>query len=145
MSSVIYDVVGIGNAIVDILIPIDNYFLDKQNLVKGGMSLIDLDHADVLLEKALKHLYSLKVSPLQRCGGSAANTLAGIASLEGKGAYLGRVSQDPFGILFKEDMNLLGIKTSLLNQQDPHQTGRCLVFITPDTQRTMLTYTKSQK
>lgn len=140
MSSYAYDVVGIGNAIVDILIPIGDYFLEGENLSKGRMSLVELSRSEVLLEKALAYLKSSNTRPLQRSGGSAANTLAGLSSLGGKGAYLGRIGPDPLGGLFRRDMESLNIKALLSKRITSSQTGRCLVFITPDSQRTMETY-----
>jgi sugar/nucleoside kinase (ribokinase family) len=127
-----YDVVGIGNAIVDVLAHADEAFLSAHGLSKGTMTLIDRATADALYEKMGP---AVEVS-----GGSAANTIAGLASLGGKGAFIGKVRDDQLGAIFRHDIRSLGIAFDTPPAVDGASTGRCLVLVTPDAHRTLQTY-----
>jgi len=127
-----FDVVGIGNAIVDVLASVDEVFIQEHQLVKGGMTLIDEERAETLYEAMPP---GLKIS-----GGSAANTMVGISHLGGSAAYIGKVSNDELGDYFNEDICSAGVSF-----QGPRTTGglptaRCLIQVTPDAQRTMNTF-----
>ncbi len=127
-----FDVIGLGNAIVDVLAHADDVFLKEQGLTKGAMTLIDADTADSLYEK---------MNPAVECsGGSAANTIAGLASLGGKGAFIGKVKNDQLGDIFRHDIRSLGIDFESEPLYEGPSTARCLVFVTPDAQRTLQTY-----
>ena len=132
MSSVTYDVIGVGNAIVDVLSPTQDTFLAEHGLDKGMMTLIDTDRA--------RTLYDAMGSGVEVSGGSAANTLAGIASLGGKGAYIGKVRNDTLGGVFSHDINAIGVDYRTPPAEEGASTARCLIFVTPDAQRTMQTY-----
>ena len=126
------DVVGIGNAIVDVLVYTEDSFIEKHSLIKGSMSLVN--------EAEAQELYSSIGPGLESSGGSAANTLASIAQLGGKAGFIGRVKNDQLGEIFTHDIRSAGalFKTPLV--QDGPSTARCLIFVTPDAQRTMCTY-----
>ena len=127
-----FDVIGLGNAIVDVLAHADDIFLKEQGLSKGAMTLIDADTAENLYEK---------MNPAVECsGGSAANTIAGVASLGGKGAFIGKVKKDQLGDIFRHDIRSLGIDFESAPLFEGPSTARCLVFVTPDAQRTLQTY-----
>lgn len=132
MGATQFNVAGIGNAIVDILAETDDTFLERHSLDKGSMKLIDRGTADSLSNELQ--------NAVMRSGGSCANTVAGIAALECKSAYLGKVADDELGRAFSKDMQLGGIhfKTQPLVGKEP--TARCIVLVTPDGQRTMNTY-----
>ena len=132
MTSQPHDVVGIGNALVDVLSHEEDGFLDRFGLAKGGMALIDTDRAE--------ELYAAMQSDQEVSGGSAANTLAGVASFGGRAAFIGRVSEDDLGRVFEHDMSALGVNFVSLPNQNGEPTGRCLIIVTPDAQRTMNTY-----
>jgi len=127
-----WDVVGIGNAIVDVLAHADDAFIAAQGMSKGAMNLIEADRAEAL--------YKAIGPAVEQSGGSAANTIAGLASLGGKGAYIGKVAQDQLGDIFAHDLKAGGIhfETSRLIGGAP--TARSFILITPDSQRTMNTY-----
>ena len=132
-----YDVAGIGNALVDIIAPADEAFLAAQALEKGGMTLIDEARAEALYEQ---------MGPrVQASGGSAANTMAGLASLGGRGAYMGKVADDELGAAFAHDIRAIGVRFESAPLQrakvsDWAATGRCMINVTPDGQRTMTTF-----
>jgi len=126
------DVVGIGNAIVDVLAHADDRFLEDQGLAKGAMTLIDATEAETL--------YSAMGPGIEVSGGSAANTMAGIASLGGKGAFFGKVRDDQLGQVFRHDIRAIGVQYETAPAVDGASTARCLIFVTPDAQRTMQTY-----
>lgn len=126
------DVVGVGNAIVDVLAQASDEFLRKHGLQKGSMSLID--------ERQAAALYADMGPAVEASGGSAANTMAGIASLGGKPAYIGRVCNDQLGEIFSHDMHALGIHFAVPPAISGPSTARCLILVTPDAQRTMNTY-----
>jgi sugar/nucleoside kinase (ribokinase family) len=131
-TDVIFDVAGIGNAIVDVLMPCDEATLAKKNLVKGSMTLVDGARA--------AELYKVG-GPSRECsGGSVANSLAGMASLGAKCAFIGKVSDDQFGSVFIHDMHAEGVHFSTPPSNGGPATAICLVFVTPDAQRTMATH-----
>ncbi len=132
MTEATYDVIGIGNAIVDVLAETEESFLARHGLEKGVMTLIDADRA--------KSLYEAMAPGLEMSGGSAANTIAGLASLGGAGAYIGKVRNDQLGGVFSHDLRAIGIdyRTEAATAGPP--TARCLIFVTSDAQRTMQTF-----
>lgn len=132
MTSATYDVIGVGNAIVDVLSPTEDAFLTQHGLDKGMMTLIDTDQAAAL--------YDAMGPGVEVSGGSAANTLAGIASLGGNGAYLGKVRNDTLGGVFSHDIKAIGVDYRTPPATEGATTARCLIFVTPDAQRTMQTY-----
>ena len=126
-----YDLVGIGNALVDVLATVDDSFLEAQVLDKGAMTLVDTDRAAAIYDK---------MPPAQEVsGGSCGNTMAGFASLGGKGAFIGKVRDDQLGNVFRHDMQAIGVDFATPAASDGPATGSCLVLITPDAQRTMCT------
>lgn len=129
----LYDVCGIGNAIVDILAPCEEQFLIDYNIERGAMTLIDQDRAKLL--QAAQGNKSKQVS-----GGSAANTMAGIASFGGKGAYIGLVANDPLGQVFTNDIHDLGIAYSTPPYIQGLDTARSYIFFTPYGERSMNTF-----
>ncbi|NOX72334.1 MAG: adenosine kinase [Alphaproteobacteria bacterium] len=129
-----YQVVGIGNAMVDILSHIEDDFLSDNNVEKGIMQLIDMDRA--------VELYG-RMGPAQEVsGGSAANTIAGIAALGGRTAYVGKVKDDQLGAIFAHDLRAQGAvyKTPMAEDRPGAETGRCMVLVTPDGERSLNTY-----
>jgi sugar/nucleoside kinase (ribokinase family) len=132
MADSLYDVVGIGNAIVDILSHADDAFIARHGLNKGTMTLIDAERAD--------SLYAAMGPAVEVSGGSAANTIAALASLGGRGAFVGKVRNDQLGAIFRHDIVSLGITFGGQPATNGLSTGRCLILVTPDAQRTMNTY-----
>ncbi len=132
MSDSELDVVGVGNAIVDVLAPSTDEFLREHGLTKGSMLLVD--------EARARDLYANMGPGREASGGSAANTMAGVASLGGKPAYIGRVCNDQLGEIFSHDMRASGIHFSVPPASEGPSTARCLILVTPDAQRTMNTY-----
>ncbi|MGE5147569.1 MAG: adenosine kinase [Candidatus Eiseniibacteriota bacterium] len=126
------DVVGIGNAIVDVLAHTEDAFLEKNALAKGAMTLIDTVQAETL--------YQAMGPGIEISGGSAANTMAGFASLGGKGAFFGKVKDDQLGQVFRHDIRAAGVSYDTKPAKDGPPTARCLIFVTPDAQRTMQTF-----
>jgi len=132
MAEKTYDVVGIGNAIVDIIARCDDGFLTKHDLDKGFMRLIDADEA--------ARLYEAMGPAIERSGGSVANSIAGAASFGAKSGFIGRVAADQFGGIFRHDIRSLGIAYTTEPANDGAPTARCLVLVTPDGERTMNTF-----
>ncbi|HXS38740.1 MAG TPA: adenosine kinase [Stellaceae bacterium] len=132
MAAPTIDVVGIGNAIVDVLAQADESFITAEKLAKGTMALIDEDRA--------RALYERMGSGLEASGGSAANTIAGIASLGGKAAYIGKVADDLLGKVFAHDLRATGVRYETAPLHGGPATARCLILVTPDAQRTMNTF-----
>jgi sugar/nucleoside kinase (ribokinase family) len=126
------DVVGIGNAIVDVLVQADERFLDDNGLSKGTMTLVNEDQAD--------QLYRTLGAGLETSGGSAANTLAGIAQLGGRAGFIGRVRDDQLGEIFSHDIRAVGARFETPAASIGPSTARCLILVTPDAQRTMCTF-----
>lgn len=127
-----YDVLGIGNAIVDVLATIEDDFLVAENLAKGTMHLIDAARAETLH----RHI----PGAIERSGGSAGNTAAGVASLGGRAAFIGKVADDPLGHLYKSDMAETGVHFATTPLPKGAPTARSMILITPDGERTMNTY-----
>ena len=127
-----HDVVGIGNAIVDIIGRCDDAFLARFGCAKGSMQLVDL--------AMISKLYDAMGPGIEISGGSAANTMAGIAAFGGRAGFIGKTANDSFGQIFSHDIRAAGVtfKTQPASSTDP--TGRCLVLVTPDGQRTMNTF-----
>lgn len=132
MTQETLDVVGIGNAIVDVIAPCDDAFLIKHDLPKGGMKLIDEAEAEAL--------YRAMPPGQESSGGSAANTIAGIAALGGQCGFIAKVRDDQLGHVFHHDMTSLGVRFPTAAASDGPATARCLILVTPDAQRTMNTY-----
>ena len=132
MANSKYDVTAIGNAIVDVLAHAEDKFLVEQKLAKGAMSLIDPPTAD--------RLYSLMNAGVEASGGSAANTIAGLTGLGGKGAFIGKVANDKLGEAFTHDIRAAGVAFDTPMLVNGATTARCLIFVTPDAQRTMQTF-----
>lgn len=131
MADKTYDVVGIGNAIVDIIARCDEGFLTKHDLAKGSMRLIDADEAN--------RLYAAMGPAVERSGGSVANAIAGLASFGAKCGFIGRVAADQFGGIFRHDIRSLGVAYDTLPANGA-PTARCLILVTPDGERTMNTF-----
>ncbi len=127
-----FDVVGVGNAIVDIIARSSEEFIVEQGLMKGSMLLIDEARAD--------ELYELVDPEVEASGGSAANTVAGVASFGGRAAYIGKVDHDDLGATFSSDMRALGVDFSIPPASEGPATARCIILVTPDAQRTLNTY-----
>jgi len=127
-----YHVAGIGNAIVDVLVHADDALLDQLGVIKGVMTLID--------DAESARIYAQLPPGIECSGGSAANTVAGIASLGGRAAYLGKVKADQLGEVFRHDIRNAGVDFATLPAADGTATARCFVLVSPDAQRTMLTY-----
>jgi sugar/nucleoside kinase (ribokinase family) len=127
-----YDVVCIGNAIVDIIAQCDEAFLETNGIIKGAMNLIDARRAELL--------YARMGPAIEASGGSAGNTAAGIASLGGRAAYFGKVSSDHLGEIYTHDIRAQGVAfdTKPLDGEPP--TARSMIFVTPDGERSMNTY-----
>ncbi len=132
MTSAAFDVLGIGNAIVDVLTKADDAFLSQHGLVKGSMMLIDEARADTL--------YAAMGPGVEISGGSCGNTMAGVASFGGKGAYIGKVRDDQLGAVFGHDLKATGVSFETASATSGPATARCLILVTPDAQRTMNTY-----
>ncbi|MBX6324252.1 MAG: adenosine kinase [Rhodospirillaceae bacterium] len=126
------DVLGIGNAIVDVVAQADDAFLAAHGLVKGAMTLIDMERSEAL--------YRAMGPGRETSGGSAANTLAGVASFGGRAGFIGKVAADQFGAVFRHDIRAVGVAFDTPPAASGPPTARCLVFVTPDAQRTMQTY-----
>jgi len=124
-------VLGIGNAIVDVLTHTDDAFLESHGMAKGSMTLIDGDRAE--------ELYAKIDAGVECSGGSAANSMVGIASLGGEARYIGKVRDDALGALFARDIREAGVAFDTAAATDGPPTARCLVYVTSDAQRTMQT------
>ncbi len=131
------DVVGIGNALVDVLTHEDESFIEANGLLKGAMTLIDTERAEAL--------YAAMGRGIEVSGGSAANTISGIASFGGKAAYIGRVFDDQLGAVFAHDLRATGATFRCVPATEGPPTGRCLIVVTPDAERTMNTYLGSSE
>ncbi len=126
------DVVGIGNAIVDVLSQSTDDFLAESGLAKGTMALIDADQAAAL--------YGRMGPGVEVSGGSAANTIAGIAALGGSAGFIGKVADDQLGDVFAHDIRAAGVRFETARSVGGPATARCLILVTPDAQRTMTTF-----
>jgi len=126
------DVIGVGNAIVDVLAKADDAFLAAHSIPKGGMILID--------EAQASTIYDAMAAGVEISGGSAANSIACIASMGGKGGFVGKVADDTLGEIFRHDLHAIGVEFDTKPLGDGPATGRCLVNVTPDAQRSMTTF-----
>ncbi|MGI9623418.1 MAG: adenosine kinase [Acidimicrobiales bacterium] len=127
-----YDVVGIGNAIVDVISQESEEFVVAQDLNKGAMTLID--------DQRAVELYAAMSPAIETSGGSAANTVSGIASFGGSVAFIGKVRNDQLGAVFEHDIRAVGVDFEQLPGRDGLPTGRSLIVVTPDAARTMNTF-----
>jgi sugar/nucleoside kinase (ribokinase family) len=136
MTSAQYGLLAIGNALADVLLQVSEEFLAEQMKIHGmarnSMNLIDA-------EKAIKIYDAMKGATVES-GGSAGNTIAGFASFGGKGAYFGKIGKDPLGGMFRNAMQAMGVNHSTTPVESGTQTGRCMIMITPDGDRTMNTF-----
>src|SRR5688572_21167044 len=127
-----YDAIAIGNAIVDVMAPCDDELIDELQLNRGGMTLVDTERA--------RELYDAMGPAKEVSGGSAANTLAGLAALGAQCAFIGQVADDQFGRVFAHDIHSVGIDFDTPAREGEPPTAQCLIFVTPDGQRTMNTF-----
>ena len=125
-------ILGIGNAIVDVFVKVDDNFLLKNNLTKGSMKLIEKDEFDRLKS-------TIKIEKIE-AGGSVANTMAGIAYLEGFPSFIGKINSDEFGKIYKKSLEKIKVNFSYVEKNEDLSTGASIIFITPDSERTMCTY-----
>ena len=132
MSNLRYDVLGLGNAIVDVLARAEDAFLASQNMQKGGMALID--------EPRAAAIYKAMGSGTEISGGSAANTIVGVASFGARAAFVGKVKDDVLGKVFAHDIRAAGVAFETAAAKDGPSTGCCYVLVTPDGERTMNTF-----
>lgn len=132
MTAPTTDVIAIGNAIVDVMAPCADDLIDQLGLTRGGMTLVDTERA--------KALYDAMGPAREISGGSAANTLAGLAALGAKCAFIGQVADDQLGEVFAHDIRAGGIAFDVAARAGDPPTARCLIFVTPDGQRTMNTF-----
>lgn len=132
MTDARYDVIGIGNAIVDIIGRCDEAFLAQVGVAKGSMRLVDADE--------IKKIYAAMGPAIETSGGSAANTIAGIASFGGRAAFVGTVAEDEFGRIFNHDIRSIGVTFNATPVSNGTPTSRSLILVTPDGERTMNTY-----
>jgi sugar/nucleoside kinase (ribokinase family) len=126
------DVIGVGNALVDVLCHESEAFLERHGLVKGTMHLVD--------EHRARTLYEAMGPAIEVSGGSAANTIVGVASFGGRAQYVGKVRNDQLGDVFSHDLRAIGVRYTTPTATTGPSTGRCLIVVTPDAQRTMNTY-----
>jgi sugar/nucleoside kinase (ribokinase family) len=127
-----FDVLAIGNALVDVLVHADDEFIARTGVEPGAMTMVDAARSD--------EIYAEMGPATETSGGSAANTASGVASFGGRAAYIGRVSDDTFGKVFSHDLRSVGVHFDVLPATTGPPTGRCLVMVTPDAQRTMCTF-----
>ena len=127
-----HDVVAIGNALVDVIADVDEAFIASQGLNRGAMTLIDAERAE--------GLYAAMPPAIEMSGGSAGNTIAGVALLGGRAAYIGKVADDQLGRVFRHDIRAAGVTYEVPPANGGAPSGRCLIVVTPDAQRTMNTF-----
>jgi len=132
MTETRHDVVAMGNALVDVIADVDEAFIARQQLNRGTMTLIDAERAEVL--------YAAMPPAIEMSGGSAGNTIAGVASLGGRAAYIGKVADDQLGRVFRHDIRAAGVTYDVPPADGGSPSGRCLIVVTPDAQRTMSTF-----
>jgi fructokinase len=125
-------ILGIGNAIVDVLAKVDEKFLKERNLVKGSMKLINKSEFEDLKKK-------IQIEKIL-AGGSVANTMAGIAHLKGKPSFIGKINSDNFGEMYRKSLQDINVNFSYLEKKEDLSTGASIILITPDSERTMCTY-----
>lgn len=129
MADTNLDVIAIGDAVIDVIAPCDDEFLVERGLTKGAMRLVDEAEAEAL--------YAAMAPGRETSGGSAANTMAGIAALGGRAAFIGQVADDQLGAIFAHDMRALGVRFETPAIPPPPASGRVLILVSPDAQRTM--------
>ncbi|MBN8553167.1 MAG: adenosine kinase [Caulobacterales bacterium] len=132
MTQTLFDLCAVGNAIVDVIAPCDDAFLAREGLTKGGMMLID--------EARAVSLYGAMAAGMEASGGSAGNTVAGAASFGGRAAYIGKVADDQLGEVYRHDMRAIGAAFDTPDLVGGAATGRSLINVTGDGQRTMSTF-----
>jgi sugar/nucleoside kinase (ribokinase family) len=137
MEKILYDVVGVGNAIVDVLAKVGDGFLKERDLPKGNMTLVEAAQAG--------QIYKDLDIDREASGGSVANTVAGIASLGGTPAFIGKVHEDELGQIFKRDIGAAGVDFFTPPLIQGPSTGRSIVLVTPDAERSMFTYLGASK
>ena len=125
-------ILGIGNAIVDVFVKVDDIFLSKNKLVKGSMKLIEKNEFD-----SLKN--SIKIEKIE-AGGSVANTMSGISYLKGNASFIGKINTDEFGKIYRKSLEKINVNFSYVEKDENLPTGASIIFITPDSERTMCTY-----
>ena len=125
-------ILGIGNAIVDVFVKVDDGFLLKNNLTKGSMKLIEKQEFESLKS-------TIKIEKIE-AGGSVANTMAGIAYLKGDASFIGKIKSDEFGKIYKKSLEKINVSFLYSEKEENLSTGASLIFITPDSERTMCTY-----
>jgi fructokinase len=125
-------ILGIGNAIVDVFVKVDDNFLLKNNLSKGSMKLIEKEEFEILKN-------TIKIEKIE-AGGSVANTMAGISYLEGNSAFVGKINADEFGQIYKKSLKKINVNFPYVEKNENLPTGASIIFITPDSERTMCTY-----
>lgn len=127
-----FDVLCIGNAIVDIIARCDDAFLDDNSIIKAAMNLIDTERAELL--------YAAMGPAIETSGGSAGNTAAGVANLGGRAAFFGKVAEDQLGKIYTHDIRAQGVHFATRPLKDTPPTARSMIFVTPDGERSMNTY-----
>jgi len=125
-------ILGIGNAIVDVFVKVDSFFLSTNKLVKGSMKLIEREEFEALKD-------AIKIEKIE-AGGSVANTMAGISYLKGNSSFIGKISSDKFGIIYKKSLEKIRVDFLYPEKYENLPTGASIIFITPDSERTMCTY-----
>jgi fructokinase len=125
-------ILGIGNAIVDVFVKVDDNFLSKNKLTKGSMKLIEKSEFESLKSK-------IKIEKLE-AGGSVANTMAGISYLKGCPSFIGKINSDEFGEIYKKSLEKINVNFPYIEKSENLSTGASIIFITPDSERTMCTY-----
>ncbi len=125
-------ILGIGNAIVDVFVKVDDNFLSKNKLVKGSMKLIEKDEFENLKS-------AIKIEKIE-AGGSVANTMAGISYLGGDSSFIGKINSDEFGRIYKKSLEKIKVNFAYSEKTENLSTGASIIFITPDSERTMCTY-----
>ena len=125
-------ILGIGNAIVDVFVKVDDNFLSKNKLIKGSMKLIEKNEFE-----SLKSV--IKIEKIE-AGGSVANTMAGISYLKGNSSFIGKINSDEFGRIYKKSLEKIKVNFPYSEKKENLSTGASIIFITPDSERTMCTY-----
>ena len=125
-------ILGIGNAIVDVFVKVDDNFLSKNKLTKGSMKLIEKTEFESLKSK-------IKIEKVE-AGGSVANTMAGISYLKGYPSFIGKVNSDEFGEIYRKSLEKINVNFPYIEKSENLSTGASIIFITPDSERTMCTY-----
>ena len=125
-------ILGIGNAIVDVFVKVDDIFLQKNKLIKGSMKLIEKSEFENLKN-------TIKIEKIE-AGGSVANTMAGIAYLKGDPSFIGKINTDEFGKIYKKSLEKINVNFRYSEKKESLPTGASIIFITPDSERTMCTY-----